>query len=770
MTDYHKIPVELREYHQWVVWKREETVEGKPTKIPYSVKNPGRKASVTNPDDWCAFHEAVIAAQGGAYDGIGFVLTKEDPFAFIDLDTPKDVDAETFKGIQDRQNKVFDSFKSYAEYSPSGSGAHIIVKGAVSMGRKRSSIEVYSESRYMTMTGSVIPSRSDVGVQDHHDLLNVLWGEMGNKVEYLMHDGNSPQREDDDVVIAKASSAINGEKFLDLGRDGNWMKYYTSQSEGDFALIDILAFYTQNREQIIRIFRSSKLGERFKAQRKDYCEYMVSKAFDRLLPPIDTDGLYNAIQEQLAKQKGEAFIKQERADNVVATASGGEFELPPGLLGEIAKFIYSASPRPVPQIALAGAIGLMAGITGRAYNVSATGLNHYVLLLAGTGRGKEGIASGISTLIHKVAQTSPTTVDYFGPGEIASPQGLLKWLSTNSQCFVSVVGEFGDKLAEMTGPRASSNMSSLRRTLLDLYNKSGRTQTFNGSAYSNSDKNVKIIRSPAFSFIGESNPGTFYASVNEETVSNGLMPRLTIIEYTGIAVPFNENAAFVQPSEYLVSQMASLVASCTMLANNGQTIDVALNDEAKQLSQDLARQCDHEINKQLSGVVPELWNRVHLRTLKLASLYAVGVNPYMPVIDPQAFEWARKIIVSGVIKVISRFEKGSVGVAHNEVNQINELIRFINDYYKRPYSASNRITEELFSSHVISYKYLWDRAKSVSAFYNDRLGAKAAIERTIKTMIETEQLADVTMQMKSKNGNSSMRLYMLADRGLLKND
>jgi len=53
-------------------------------------------------------------------------------------------------------------------------------------------------------------------------------------------------------------------------------------------------------------------------------------------------------------------------------------------LGEIAHFIYNAAPRQVEEVAIAGAIGLLSGICGRSYNVSGTGLNQYILLLAKT--------------------------------------------------------------------------------------------------------------------------------------------------------------------------------------------------------------------------------------------------------------------------------------------------------------------------------------------------------------------------------------------------
>ena len=93
---------------------------------------------------------------------------------------------------------------------------------------------------------------------------------------------------------------------------------------------------------------------------------------------------------------------------------------PPGLVGDIADYILNAAPRPVPHIALAGAIGLMAGVCGRAFNVSGTGLNLYVLLIAETGTGKEGIASGISSLIAAIPNGRIGNFDFLGPAEVAS--------------------------------------------------------------------------------------------------------------------------------------------------------------------------------------------------------------------------------------------------------------------------------------------------------------------------------------------------------------
>ena len=135
------------------------------------------------------------------------------------------------------------------------------------------------------------------------------------------------------------------------------------------------------------------------------------------------------------------------------------YSVPPGLLGAVAQFIYGAAPRPVPEIALAGAVGLLAGIVGRAYNVNGLGLNLYVLLLALTGSGKESISSGVTALMKGVRQSVPSSVDFIGPAAIASPQALAKHLANaNTPSFVSILGEFGLTMQQMANPKAPAHL------------------------------------------------------------------------------------------------------------------------------------------------------------------------------------------------------------------------------------------------------------------------------------------------------------------------
>ena len=86
----NRLPGELVNYKQWVVWRRAE-VGGRNTKLPISPWS-GKVASCDKPHTWSTFRHACYARQKYRCDGIGFVFTEGDPFCGIDLDGCKDAD------------------------------------------------------------------------------------------------------------------------------------------------------------------------------------------------------------------------------------------------------------------------------------------------------------------------------------------------------------------------------------------------------------------------------------------------------------------------------------------------------------------------------------------------------------------------------------------------------------------------------------------------------------------------------------------------------
>lgn len=762
---FYNVPDEMRLFAQWCVWRYEDTEGAKPTKVPYSARN-GRLCSVTNPETWSTFDEAVSAAsRNDWYSGIGFVFAESDPYAFIDLDST-DGDSDAY----DRQLKIYHEFNSYAELSPSGKGLHIIVRGSIPNGRRRGKVEVYSSERYATMTGNVY---RQAPIADCNELLNTLWSQMSSgNVATAIYAGLAEAKEPDAVVLQRAINAANGDKFKQL-HEGKWQDLYASQSEADFAYVDIVAFYTQNRAQIARMFQSSGLGQRDKAKRQDYVNYMLNKCFDRMLPPVDIDGLRNQIADAVSaaksKASNKAAIKVDSQPAEVFTApavdASNPYTSPPGLLGQIAHFIYDAAPRQVPEIALAGAIGLMAGIVGRSYNISATGLNQYVLLLAPTGTGKEAIASGIDKLMNAVIKTVPAASEFIGPAEISSAQALTKYMSKTACSFVSIVGEFGLALSQMSAQHAPPHMLGLRRMLLDLYNKSGEGKQLRPTIYSDKEKNVATVIAPAFTLLGESTPERFYETLSESMISEGLLPRITCIEYRGDRPELNEGHAKVLPSFELVEKLATLCAHSLSLNSASKAIHVKVDSNAAKIFEQFDKHCDRNINSADREIRRHLWNRAHMKALKLASLVAIGCNPYEPTIDQNAANWALGIVIADVRNLLGRFDAGEIGVENDETRQLSKVIHITKDYIVRPWSELEGYkvgSPQLHGEKIIPYSFYHKRLACFSEFKKDKMGASNAIKRALKTLTERGDLQEVSKATMMTNYKTSATCYMVA--------
>lgn len=252
------IPVGLRDRPQWVV--------AGPDKRPLTID--GRAASVTDPATWCSSETACEAAKAkGLY--IGYVLAPDDPYAVIDLDVKDDTQQPVLDGF----HSAIQSFDSYTERSCSGKGFHILIEGNIGKGRRRDSVEVYSQERYIICTGDVFLDRP---IAPRPEQLAAL-------LDSIPQSGSSepledePEREADEVILQRARAAANADKFH-AHYFAHWDAIgHTDHSRADAALIGMLADYTANNAQLKRLFLGSALGQRDKAtKRRDYVDRTIA--------------------------------------------------------------------------------------------------------------------------------------------------------------------------------------------------------------------------------------------------------------------------------------------------------------------------------------------------------------------------------------------------------------------------------------------------------------------------------------------------------------
>jgi hypothetical protein len=712
------------------------------SKIPFNPRT-GQVASPTDPDTWGSFEEALSA--GAPH--IGFVLTKEDPYCIIDLDDKEDNPAT--EADKARFAQMLDHFQTYTEVSASGRGIHIVLKGSLPSGVHRSHVEIYSDARYIIFTGNVLKNLPIA--EGYQETLSAMYGQMKpeDSIELVERD----EVVDDVAIYDMAANAANSDKFNALCRGD--MADYPSQSEADLALLSILAYYTQSDEQVRRLFRCTALGQREKATKNNtYLNFALRKIRAKQPPPVDLSAIFSNAQHINGTEDLPQVLPPAPAP--IATSQLSNVSLPPGLVGEVAQYVYATSIRPVPEIALATAIAFVAGIAGRAYNTSTrAGLSQYIALLAKTGTGKEAAASAISRLLMTVRPKIPAAMEFMGPSVFASGPALHRILSSKP-CFVSVLGEFGLLLQKLSNKNANTADLTLKKTLLDSYGKSGYGDMLQPSVYSDKEKDVAAIASPNITILGESTPESFYDALDASAVTSGFLPRFFIIEYFGERPERNTNPG-VPPSEGLLNRVAEVITYALTAQANNTCMPVMEDTHGKAVLDAFDKECDGNMRGH-GDVLAEVWNRGHLKALKLAALIAVGVNPHQPVVTQGIAEWAVALIRADSTRLAARFRAGDIGEGFQKQRTlvIDAIKWFLGTTHKTPKREAFR------SSGVIERSAIHPRVAGQPAFKGDR-NPLDAFNKVMDDLIKNGEVVQIDSKTMKDRFGSTATCYGVGD-------
>ena len=667
---------------------------------------------------------------------IGYVLNG-DGIVCVDIDvknskneddatlwTPDDV-----KAVQKDICRRFGEAGAYIERSRSGQGYHIWIKCAQSLlpylnrRSKKYGIEIYADKRYIVCTGQRLTGNDELIdgsmlVWETLGMLGMQTRETATITEPAtaqnvatsvasatgaaagVHTGLPAVVTADGVLtdmqlIETGLNASNGDKFRALCR-GEWQDLgYPSQSEADLSLMSMLAFYSRDDEQCIRVFKLTELGKREKAQRTDYLsrtlrsirrrQYrenqaieiamavpsLVSETMDAVeAATVDPETVPEVGDEEAAALSevraltGVTVADDRSVDRITGTADSSLLDgldthwMAPGRMGRLVNWILSASYLPVYEIAESAAIGLSAGICGRAWNIPGSGLNMYILLVAKSAIGKEALHTSISKIQTAVMKHNPGIANFISFDEHASGQGLLRAVAERPS-HVAVMGEFGRRLKAIT-TRDDGPLATYRTYLTNLYQKSGQGSTAGGLRYSDNERNVTINGAVAFSLVGETTPGTFYESLDSTVMEDGFMSRFLTISYEGDRPVKNDNMANDLTPE-LLEYITQLSIHAAKLNSINQICMVEFEDKAGDLIQAFDDKCAEEIRKTDDESYRQAWNRAALKAKRLAALCAVMENYVTPKTSLEMVQWSICLVQKDIDNFMNRLRNGDIG-------------------------------------------------------------------------------------------------------------
>lgn len=271
------IPAVLKDRPQWVVWRWVwKGSKRKWDKPPYRADGKGH-ASSTDASTWAPFALAVEAYERGGFDGIGFVVTPDDPYCGVDLD----------KCLGEAWAvEMIEALDSYAEYTPSGNGYRVLVEASAESLRSKSKdfhhskVEVYDSGRYFTVTGKMFGDVASIECRQS-ELESVCWPLL--KVEGATPPFSSQASTvrtvgSDGELLGVMFRICKGSRELFAGRGCG------DASADDLSLCNHLAFVTgKDAVRMDMLFRQSSLmRDKWDEQRgnQTYGQMTIAKAIE----------------------------------------------------------------------------------------------------------------------------------------------------------------------------------------------------------------------------------------------------------------------------------------------------------------------------------------------------------------------------------------------------------------------------------------------------------------------------------------------------------
>ena len=434
----------------------------------------------------------------------------------------------------------------------------------------------------------------------------------------------------------------------------------------------------------------------------------------------------------------------ETIRSAMKQAGQGPLPMPPGCVGYLSDYILKHAIRPVPEVAVVAALGIMAGVAGREWTTfTNSGLNLYIVLVARSAVGKEAMHTGIATMMRAMEVYYPAVRDAFDFTEFASGPALIKGIALQP-CVLNVMGEIGHKFLAMSKGKESA-LNSLRKTLTDLYSKSGSSGIVGGISYSSQDSNVLSADSVAYSLVGETTPGTFYQSITDGMMSDGFMSRFLVIQYDGDRPPENPAPQPVPPPA-LVKWLAGIAQHASTLRTRQLFCTVQPQPEARRMFDAFRDACDRQIVAAADDErLRQLWSRAHLKVLRVATLLAVSDNPFNPEVTLEQVHWAVTLVLHGNAAFLKRIDAGEVGEGTDggRERKVMDLCREFQSLPVDKLPGWLKNGKAMQDANIVPRRYLQQRTQRLAAFDGHKLGHTPALNMAIKTATDNGNLMEV---------------------------
>lgn len=638
------IPDPLKQLPQWVVWRRESitdeaTGETETIKMPRRTHG-GGKAKTNDPDTWSTYEQtADTYISTKRYAGIGFIITENDPFTGIDLDKCVDPSGE----IQPWAKDIIKRFDSYTEFSPSGTGVHIIIQASKPGPRCRifthPQIEVYDKVRFLAITGNIVPGCSN-NIQPSANELSIFYTEIFGPPEQELEPtvkrrimNANPSDLSDWELIEKAKASKISPRFTDLWY-GNAGAYNNDLSSATMAFCNDLAFWTvDDSERMDRILRQSGLmRDKWDSRRPQgtWGSMTIQKAINSPHEVYQPDKFSSSkrLDKAISEQDDNARIKVTPVDDEEYSelSSSIDFEslIPPlTYLDSYVEYAKTLTDAPVEFHLAAGLSTVAAALENRVY-ITAWGQriypNLWMLLLAPSGfyRKSTAINIGIRCLRGQCE-------DVLMPNDFTREK-LIEFMDKKPSGLISVY-EFGDLLAQMQ----REYNCGMKEFLTNIYD---------GHPYKRATKKeTSSIVDPSLSILAASTIDWIHDRITEGDVRGGFLARF-------LFWPSTQKNGWMGLSSVPDTGIMELLQNALGAFNSIEIGSVGFPKSVVDRYNDWNRGHEEEINdKKLPSELQGFYTRMATYVLKIAMIYQVVLDAETPMtLNLESLEYSISLI------------------------------------------------------------------------------------------------------------------------------
>lgn len=310
----------------------------------------------------------------------------------------------------------------------------------------------------------------------------------------------------------------------------------------------------------------------------------------------------------------------------------------PGFVGDVMRWNLATAPTPQPVFALAGALALQAVLAAcKVRDERGNRTNLYIVCTGYSGTGK-----GHPQKITENALMAAGADALLGSGEIASDAGLARMVEQQRNILIQI-DEFGRTLKGMLDERAN-HLVGISTALLKLW--SSADSIWLGKVYSNREQNIRVAY-PCVSMIGYTVPENFYAALTPDSLSDGLLARLLLLE--GDPDARSQESAPVPPPDIVMEAIRWWVnyapsgnLSGGLTPSSPCPALVPTAPEARERFRALQNLVDEQPRKDEDG--GSIWARAVEQSMRLALVYACSDQRRSPVVTAAAASWACDLV------------------------------------------------------------------------------------------------------------------------------